>query len=69
MELETRLALANSLSDRRSFRTLKLLDDCDREGLGIEVGLSLPAMRVVRSLHQIIERRGKPQTLRVDNGP
>ena len=27
------------------------------------------AERVVRSLNQIIEWRGKPQTIRVDNGP
>jgi putative transposase len=30
---------------------------------------ALLAERVVRSLNQIIEWRGKPQTIRVDNGP
>ena len=29
----------------------------------------LPAVRVVRSLNQIIEWRGAPQIIRVDNGP
>jgi putative transposase len=29
----------------------------------------LPAERVVRSLNQIIEWRGQPQAIRVDNGP
>ena len=31
----------------------------NREGLGIEVDFSLPAVRVVRSLNQIIEWRGR----------
>ncbi len=30
---------------------------------------SLPAERVVRSLNQIIEWRGKPKAIRIDNGP
>ncbi len=46
-----------------------MLDDFNREGLGIEVDFSLPAERVVRSLNQIIEWRGKPLAIRVDNGP
>jgi putative transposase len=37
---------------------LNVLDDFNREGLGIEVDFSLPAMRVVRGLTQIIEWRG-----------
>ena len=36
---------------------------------GIEIDFSLPAERVVRSLNQIIEWRGKPLAIRVDNGP
>jgi putative transposase len=43
--------------------------DFNREGLCIEVDFSLPAERVVRSLNQIIEWRGKPQAIRIDNGP
>jgi len=46
-----------------------VLDDFNREGLGIEVDLSLPAARVIRSLDQIIEWRGKPGAIRCDNGP
>ncbi|MDO8983076.1 integrase core domain-containing protein, partial [Cypionkella sp.] len=48
---------------------LNVLDDFNREGLGIEVDFSLPAERVTRSLDRIIEWRGKPGTIRVDNGP
>ena len=61
--------MADQLSDGRSIRTLNVLDDFNREGLCIEVDFSLPAERVVRSLNQIIEWRGKPKTIRIDNGP
>jgi putative transposase len=57
------------LIDGRQFRLFNVLDDFNREGLGIEVDLSLPAARVIRSLEQIIEWRGKPDAIRCDNGP
>ena len=57
------------LADGRSFRTFNVIDDYNREGLGIEVDLSLPALRVIRTLDRIIEWRGKPKVLRCDNGP
>ncbi|EZQ19372.1 transposase [Halopseudomonas bauzanensis] len=59
----------DQLGDGRSYRLFNVLDDFNREGLGIEVDLSLPADRVIRSLDQIIEWRGKPTTIRCDNGP
>jgi putative transposase len=46
-----------------------VIDDFNREGLGIEVDFSLPAERVIRSLDRIIEWRGKPNSIRCDNGP
>ena len=61
--------MADQLADGRSIRTLNVLDDFNREGLAIEVDVSLPAERVVRSLNQITEWRGKPQSIRIDNGP
>jgi putative transposase len=57
------------LEDGRAFRLLNVIDDFNREGLGIEVDFSLPAERVIRSLDQIIEWRGKPLLIRCDNGP
>lgn len=57
------------LEDGRAFRLFNVLDDYNREGLGIEVDFSLPALRVTRALDQIIEWRGRPGTLRCDNGP
>ena len=59
----------DQLSDGRSFRLFNVLDDFNREGLGIEADFSLPAVRVIRALDQIIEWRGKPKRLRCDNGP
>jgi len=59
----------DALSDGRSFRLFNVLDDFNREGLGIEVDLSLPASRVIRALDQIIEWRGQPSVIRCDNGP
>ena len=55
--------------DGRAFRLLNVLGDVNREGLAIEVGFSWPAERVIRSLDRIIGWRGKPGTMRVDNGP
>lgn len=59
----------DQLEDGRSFRLLNILDDCNREGLGIEVDFSLPSGRVIRTLDRLIEWRGKPNRLRCDNGP
>ena len=53
----------------RSYRLLNVIDDFNREGLAIEVDFSLPAQRVIRTLDQIIEWRGKPKQIRCDNGP
>ena len=40
-----------------------------REGLAIEIDTSLPAERVIRVLEQVLSWRGRPQALRLDNGP
>lgn len=61
--------MSDSLNDGRKFRTFNVLDDYNREGLGIEVDFSLPSQRVIRALEHIIEWRGKPLALRCDNGP
>jgi len=61
--------IADQLTHGRSFRTFNVLDDFNRDGLGIEVDVSLPSERVTRTLDQIIEWRGKPRKIRCDNGP
>jgi putative transposase len=59
--------MADRLEDARGFRLLNVLDDFNREGLGIEADFSLPAERVTRTLDRIIEWRGQPLAIRVDN--
>lgn len=59
----------DKLVDGRSFRTFNVLDDFNREALGLEVDFSLPSARVIRALDQVIEWRGKPEAIRCDNGP
>lgn len=59
----------DQLEDGRSYRLFNVIDDCNREGLVIDVDFSLPAERVKRSLNQLIEWRGKPARIRCDNGP
>ena len=59
----------DQLGDQRPYRLFNVIDDHNREALGIEVDLSLPTERVIRSLDQIIEWRGQPAAIRSDNGP
>lgn len=48
----------DALADGRCFRLFNVLDDFNRQGLGIEADLSLPSVRVIRALERIIEWRG-----------
>ena len=57
------------LTDGRRFRTLNVLDDYNRQLLGVEVDFSLPAARVVQVLTRLVECHGRPAQLRTDNGP
>ncbi len=61
--------MSDALWNGRRFRTFNVIDDYNREGLEIEIDLSLPAQRVVRVLERISERRGYPRQIRLDNGP
>jgi putative transposase len=61
--------MCDSLITGRKFRVLNILDDYNREILGIEVDSSLPSERVIRVLEDIIRWRGKPTSIRSDNGP
>lgn len=61
--------MSDTLWSGRRFRTFNVIDDYNREALRIEIDTSLPAARVVRALDELIELRGKPKRLRLDNGP
>src|SRR5215213_9712059 len=61
--------MSDSLSNGRTFRTLNVIDDYNREALWIEVDTSLPAERVVRVLEQLLSWRRRPARIRMDNGP
>ena len=61
--------MSDSLADGRLLRTFNVIDDYNREGLTIDVDLSLPSERIIRSLEQVINWRGKPSAIRCDNGP
>ena len=58
----------DALADGQKFRSFNVLDDYNRERLGIEADFGLPSDRIVRCLDQIIEWRGKPKIIRCDNG-
>ncbi|QBC44056.1 hypothetical protein C1H71_11295 [Iodobacter fluviatilis] len=45
----------DQLADGCSIHLFNVLDDFNREGLGIEVDFSLPAERGIRRLNQIIK--------------
>ena len=57
------------LSDRHTFLVFTVLDDFNREALGIDVDLLLPSVRVIQALEQIIEWRDKPRAIRCAQGP
>jgi len=59
--------MSDALWSGRRFRTFNVMDDFNREVLRIEIDTRLPAKRIVRALDELIEIRGKPAALRLDN--
>jgi putative transposase len=59
----------DTLYDGRHFRTLNIIDESNREGLAIEIGRTLPSLRVIAVLDELVAMHGAPRYLRVDNGP
>lgn len=53
----------------KPFRTFNIIDDFNREVLNITISKSITCQRVIDELNNLIEWRGMPQSIRVDNGP
>ena len=61
--------MSDALVGGRKIRVFNVMDDYSREALCIEADTSLPALRVIRILDDLLDWRGKPAYIRVDNGP
>jgi len=61
--------MADALYGGRKIRTLNMIDEASREALAIDVALSIPSVRVIRVLEELVAVHGQPMALRVDNGP
>jgi putative transposase len=60
--------VSDQLYSGRPIRVLVLVDNFSRESLAIRAGISLKAEDVVEVLNRLIEERGTPDSIRVDNG-
>ena len=45
-----------------------MVDDCTRECLALIADTSISGIRVARELDQLLDERGKPKTIVIDNG-
>lgn len=60
--------MSDSLFSGRKFRTLNILDLFNRECIAIEVDNSLTGIKVTQILNRLIETRGMPKSITIDNG-
>jgi putative transposase len=61
--------MSDALAGGRRLRILNIIDDCTRESLAAWCDYSIPGEKVVEVLKTIINDRGRPEQIRVDNGP
>ena len=60
--------MSDELFNGDRIRLFTLIDHFTREGPAIEVARSIPARRVVAVLDRVVDDRGLPKTIQVDNG-
>lgn len=61
--------MSDELYDGRRFRLLTLVDNHTRESLAVRVGQRLRGHDVAAALDGVVDVHGRPQAIRVDNGP
>lgn len=61
--------MSDQLFDGRPFRILTVVDCHTREALSTVPRVSFRAYQVVEALDELVRVRGRPKSLRVDNGP
>jgi len=61
--------VSDALASGRGLRGLTVVDSYTRECPAIEVATGIGSRQVTRTLERIIGERGKPLSLRCDNGP
>jgi putative transposase len=61
--------IVDGLANGRMVRILSVVDAFTRECLALEADTSLGSGRVTRVLDRLIEERGRPESVRSDNGP
>lgn len=57
------------LENKKRFRAFNVIDDYNREALHIEIDFSLTSNRIVWVLNHLVNKKGKPEKIRMDNGP
>lgn len=60
--------MSDRLDNNGQFRTSSVIDGCNRELLGIDIGTGLPSARVTRYLDELVYWHVYQRKVRVDNG-